>query len=125
MAVIEVVREGHIATVTLNRADRRNAVNAEMMQELERVSRDFGQDEQTRVVIFRAEGRDFSVGADLSAPPSSRPAATMLMRRREGQLWLAMRIPGSLFRHFSDASFRCGIRFQPCRTRRSLPGSGF
>ena len=74
MAVIEVARDGHIATVTLNRADRRNAVNAEMMQELERVSREFGQDEQTRVVIFRAEGRDFSVGADLSAPPSSRPA---------------------------------------------------
>ena len=85
MALIEVARQGHIATVTLNRADRRNAVNAEMMQELERISREFGQDEQTRVVIFRAEGRDFSVGADLSAPPSSRPAATMLMRRRAAE----------------------------------------
>ena len=82
MSVIELARDGHIATVTINRADRRNAVTAQMMQDLERISREFGQDEQTRVVIFRAEGADFSVGADLSAPPSARPAASMLMRRR-------------------------------------------
>ena len=85
MAVIEVARDGHIATVTLNRPERRNAVTGEMMQDLDRISREFGQDEQTRVVIFRAEGRDFSVGADLSASPSSRPAATILMRRRAAE----------------------------------------
>ena len=85
MSVIELSRDGHIATVTINRADRRNAVTSEMMQDLERISREFGQDEQTRVVIFRAEGKDFSVGADLSSPPSQRPAATMLMRRRTAE----------------------------------------
>lgn len=82
MPVIELAREGHIATVTLNRAERRNAVTLEMMQELERISREFVHDEETRVVIFRAEGRDFSVGADLTAPPSARQAASILMRRR-------------------------------------------
>lgn len=81
-SIIEVTRDGHIATVTINRPERRNAVTLEMMQDLERVSREFGSDEQTRVVIFRAEGRDFSVGADLAASPSARPTATMLMRRR-------------------------------------------
>ena len=85
MSVIEVSRDGQIATVTLNRAERRNAVTAEMMADLERISREFTQDEQTRVVIFRAEGKDFSVGADLSAPPSQRPAASMLMRRRAAE----------------------------------------
>lgn len=84
MALVEVTRDGHIATVTLNRADRRNAVNAEMMADLGRVSREFLDDEQTRAVIFRAEGRDFSVGADLSAPPSQR-VASVLMRRRAAE----------------------------------------
>jgi enoyl-CoA hydratase/carnithine racemase len=82
VSVIELARDGHIATVTINRPDRRNAVTLEMMQDLERISREFIHDEQSRVVIFRAEGQDFSVGADLSNPPSQRAAASMLMRRR-------------------------------------------
>ena len=94
MAVIELARDGPIATVTINRAERRNAVTAQMMQELERISREFIHDEQTRVVIFRAEGKDFSVGADLSASPSARTEASILMRRRAaefgGQLMRAM-----------------------------------
>lgn len=82
MAIIELAREGQVATVTLNRAERRNAVSLEMMQALEELSREFVRDEQTRAVIFRAEGGDFSVGADLAAPPSARPQASILMRRR-------------------------------------------
>ena len=72
---IEVERSGPVATVTLNRPERRNAVNAAMMRELIRVGQAFASDEQTRVVIFRAEGGDFSVGADLaqSPRPSGRP----------------------------------------------------
>ncbi len=85
MSVIELARDGHIATVTINRPERRNAVTAEMMADLERISREFATDEQTRVVIFRAEGRDFSVGADLTASPSQRTGATMLMRRRAAE----------------------------------------
>lgn len=82
MSLIELNRDGHIATVSINRAERRNAVTLEMMQALEQISRDFLHDEATRVVIFRAEGGDFSVGADLSNPPSQRAQASILMRRR-------------------------------------------
>jgi enoyl-CoA hydratase/carnithine racemase len=84
--LIELKREGPIATVTLNRAGRRNAINADMMRELIRISGDFAADEQTRVVIFRAAGGDFSVGADLSQPPSVIGPASLLMRRRAAEL---------------------------------------
>ena len=84
--LIVVAREGAVSTVTLNRAERRNAVNAEMMHELIRVSRAFAADEETRVVIVRAEGGDFSVGADLTASPSSIGPASLLMRRRASEL---------------------------------------
>ena len=44
--------------------------------------------------IFRAEGKDFSVGADLAASPSARTEASILMRRRAaefgGQLMRSM-----------------------------------
>jgi enoyl-CoA hydratase/carnithine racemase len=84
---IEVAREGAIATVTINRPQRRNAITGAMLQDLQAAARGFAEDEQTRVVIFRAEGRDFSVGADLSLPPSKRPGAeSLVMRRRAAEL---------------------------------------
>ena len=83
---IEVRREGAVATVSLNRAERRNAITGEMMRRLIAISQDFAADEATRVVIFRAEGRDFSVGADLNQPPSAIGPASLLMRRRAADL---------------------------------------
>lgn len=88
--LIQVERDGAIATVTLNRADRRNAINAEMMRELIRVSQDFAADERTRAVIFRAEGDDFSVGADLAQFPSTIGQASLVMRRRAADLGAAL-----------------------------------
>lgn len=88
--VVAVRREGAISTVTLTRAARRNAVNAGMMRELIRVSEAFAADEATRVVIFRAEGRDFSVGADLAQSPSDIGPASLLMRRRAAELGTAL-----------------------------------
>jgi enoyl-CoA hydratase/carnithine racemase len=86
-SVIQVQRAGHVATVTIRRAERRNAVTAAMMQELIDASRALAADEASRAVIFRAEGDDFSVGADLrqqrgngEKPPS------LLMRRRAAEL---------------------------------------
>jgi enoyl-CoA hydratase/carnithine racemase len=79
---IRLQRDGAIATLTINRPERRNAITNEMMEEIERVARSFSQDEQTRAIIIRAEGNDFSVGADLSQPRFQGDPQSMLMRRR-------------------------------------------
>ena len=79
---IRLQREGAIATLTIDRPERRNAITNEMMEEIERVARSFSQDEQTRAIIIRAEGNDFSVGADLSQPRFQGDPQSMLMRRR-------------------------------------------
>jgi enoyl-CoA hydratase/carnithine racemase len=91
MSIIEVRKDGPIATVTLNRPERRNAVSVEMMVELEAVGRTFASDEATRAVIVRAEGGDFSVGADLHGrqPPSEAPPS-LLTRRRAAELGAAL-----------------------------------
>jgi enoyl-CoA hydratase/carnithine racemase len=84
---ITVTRDGAIATVALNRPDRRNAITSAMLADLEQVAKAFADDEQIRAVIFRGEGSHFSVGADLAQPPS-RPAepASLVMRRRAAEL---------------------------------------
>ena len=79
---IEVARDGAIATLTINRPEKRNAITNEMMEELERVAKSFAGDEKTRAIIIRAEGNDFSVGADLSQPRFQGDPQSMLMRRR-------------------------------------------
>lgn len=83
---IDVARDGHIATVTIDRPEKRNAITNEMMEDIERIARDFAKDEQTRAIIVRAEGKDFSVGADLSQPRFQGDPQSMLIRRRQLQL---------------------------------------
>jgi len=83
---IDVARDGHIATVTINRPEKRNAITNEMMEDIERIARDFAKDEKARAIIVRAEGRDFSIGADLSQPRFQGDPQSLLIRRRQLQL---------------------------------------
>ena len=64
----------------LNRPDAMNALSSGLMQEIEQASREFLDDEETRVVIFRGAGKHFSAGADLK---EGRPARNMVMQRRD------------------------------------------
>lgn len=81
---IDVVRKGHIATLTINRPEKRNAITNEMMADIERAARAFAVDEETRVVIVRAEGGDFSVGADLSQSRFQGSERQSIVLRRRG-----------------------------------------
>ncbi len=64
-SVIYSVDERNIATVTLNRAEKHNAFDDEMINELTRVFKKAGEDKSVRALILRAEGKSFSAGADL------------------------------------------------------------
>ena len=54
-----------LATVTLNRPEKLNAINPRMHAELQDVCTQLRNDSATRVVIFTGAGRAFSAGADL------------------------------------------------------------
>jgi enoyl-CoA hydratase/carnithine racemase len=58
--------EGHLAIVTLNRPDRRNALSLDLMLELIGCLDELGADAGVRAVILAAEGKAFSAGHDLS-----------------------------------------------------------
>jgi enoyl-CoA hydratase/carnithine racemase len=59
------VGDDHVATITLNRADKLNAINAEMMAEIKRLWLLAREDDHIHVVVFRAQGeRAFSTGLD-------------------------------------------------------------
>ncbi|MFL5759344.1 MAG: enoyl-CoA hydratase/isomerase family protein [Thermomicrobiales bacterium] len=59
---------GQVATVTLNREDKLNAIDPEMLAALERIVRLIERDPGVRVVILTGAGaRAFCVGADVNA----------------------------------------------------------
>lgn len=57
----------NIATITLNRPEKRNALNDDLVNALKNALRDADADENLRVIILSGAGKDFCSGADLSA----------------------------------------------------------
>ena len=65
MSDIEVEIVDRIATVTLNRPQRRNAMSLAMWRELVALYRGFAADEGVRAVILTGAGDHFCAGADI------------------------------------------------------------
>jgi enoyl-CoA hydratase len=59
-------KAGRIATVTLNRPEKGNALSRKLRDELDEVMDDLDQDDETRVLIVKAAGNHFSTGYDLT-----------------------------------------------------------
>lgn len=62
---IETDADG-IATLTLARPERHNAMDAVMIGELADAARELGSDDRVRVVVLTGDGRSFCAGADLN-----------------------------------------------------------
>jgi 2-(1,2-epoxy-1,2-dihydrophenyl)acetyl-CoA isomerase len=59
-------KEGHIATITLNRPAKRNAYSETMVHEILEALSDARDDDEVRVVIFTGAGKGFCAGGDIS-----------------------------------------------------------
>ena len=61
-------KEEGVATITLNRPDKLNAWNAQLLAEVIRAVDEIGQDVTVRAVILTGAGRAFCAGGDLTLP---------------------------------------------------------
>lgn len=66
--------ENDVAWVTLNRPEQRNAMNAEMRDELIQVLTDARTNADIRSLVLTASGKGFCTGADLSGPRGQGPS---------------------------------------------------
>jgi enoyl-CoA hydratase len=67
MSSILVTRDADIATVTLNRPDKLNALTRDMWEQLGIAIRDLSADDSLRCIVLRgAGGKAFAAGADIS-----------------------------------------------------------
>ena len=65
-STLKIERQGHVARVTLNRPDVRNAFNESVIAELTEAFAALGQDLTLRAIVLAAEGKAFCAGADLN-----------------------------------------------------------
>jgi len=65
MSEVLLETEGHVATLTLNRPTRLNAISPTMLDELARQLVDLDADPEVRVIVLTGAGRGFCAGLDL------------------------------------------------------------
>ena len=63
---LEIVRDGTVATIWMNRPEVHNAFDERLIDELTRACLELDGDPSVRVVVLAGRGRNFSAGADLN-----------------------------------------------------------
>jgi enoyl-CoA hydratase/carnithine racemase len=89
MGLVQIEDRGAVRHVVMTRAEKRNAMNGEMVLALGEAFRDAADDESVRVVVVRGDGPMFSSGMDLGslADLSESPASLRPFRREVLTAW--------------------------------------
>lgn len=72
---LEIERDGHIATVWLNRPEKLNAMSEDIWTDLPLAIDDVDSDDQVRVIVLAGRGKAFTVGIDIGFLASIGPTA--------------------------------------------------
>jgi enoyl-CoA hydratase len=67
---IKVEKEGHLATLTLNRPESLNAIHPQLHREIENIWIDVARDEEVNAIILTGAGKAFSAGGDVKGMDS-------------------------------------------------------
>lgn len=100
-----------VARLVLNRPERRNAQNPQMLYDLDAAFADCARDDSIKVIILTGEGPDFSSGHDLTERESTIPADPV------ATFGAGLDAPGVEGRH----AFECEAYRGLCRRWRDLP----
>lgn len=87
-----IERTDGLVTVTFNRPERKNAINGQCWEDLDRVLREVWDDPDARALLLTGAGGNFSSGADLSGGLQSAAAEHGLGRERESMLYEMRRV---------------------------------
>jgi enoyl-CoA hydratase len=63
---ITVEKNNHIAWVTLNRPEKRNALSISMLERMIKVFQDLDEDDNVRAIVVKGDGKSFCAGLELS-----------------------------------------------------------
>jgi enoyl-CoA hydratase len=87
MSVVEYQVDGRVGILSLNRPEKANAQNPELLRELHAKWMAAAADDDVRVIILRANGRHFSAGHDFDSPREDVPKVNEEVGIRDIYLW--------------------------------------
>lgn len=119
---ILLTRDGHVATMTINRPERKNALGYAMLARMAEIVRELRQDRGVRVLLFAAAGDTFCAGTDLrelsgrtfareQGQPQQSPESASRNPMREGGLtapWLFHNLPQPVIALLNGAAVGLG-----------------
>ena len=112
--LFEIDRRG-VATITLNRPERLNAINMVMRDVLWEYLQACRDHPDVRAVLFRGEGRAFSAGADISEFGTAPSLWESRRARHERDVWgLMLSLPAPLVARMHGFCFGAGLELPLC-----------
>jgi enoyl-CoA hydratase/carnithine racemase len=87
---IKLIKDKWVATLTLNRPNKMNALSKELQLEMQHALDDLEADESIRAVIINGEGKAFSAGFDITGTGADTPPTVQEWRanvERENATW--------------------------------------
>jgi enoyl-CoA hydratase len=70
---LEIERDGHVATLWLNRPEKLNAMSADIWEDIPAAMAEIESDDSARVVVLAGRGKAFSVGIDVALLATLQP----------------------------------------------------
>jgi methylglutaconyl-CoA hydratase len=102
-----------VATLTLNRTDKHNAMSAQMLADLTAAAQQLGDDASVRVVVLTGAGKTFCAGGDLSwmkAQMAADPETRFVEARKLAEMLQALNtLPKPLIGAIQGNSFGGGL----------------
>ena len=113
--VLLAIDERGVATITLNRPERLNAINMAMRDLLWEYLQACRDHPDVRAICFRGEGRAFSAGADISEFGTAPSLWESRRARHERDLWgLMLSLPVPLMARMHGFCFGAGLELPLC-----------
>ena len=86
--VVKVQKDQHVAIVTIDRPEAKNALNTHVRQCLAHAFHELSEDQEIRVIVLTGGEHDFAAGADLKELATAEPI--QMMQRRTERYWSAI-----------------------------------
>ena len=125
---VEYEKKGHVAIITMNRPEARNAINGEMAQTMEAALDQMESDPEVWVGILTAVGKAFCAGADLKEISAGNGAALSTKKggfagiaKRERTKPLIAAITGSALAGGTEVALSCDMIICADDTNFGLP----
>jgi enoyl-CoA hydratase len=127
---IRLARQGAIATIELNRPDKRNALTEAMLEAMLEALEECDRDRSVRVLILWAAGETFCAGVDLAEMLAHREASGVVDHTRLEQVFQALdalrcpsiaSVQGAALAGGCELALHCDLRIASPEARFGMP----